>query len=209
VEHPCYQCNAPVEEGVAFCPQCNAPLIRVAVPDETSELPLPLPLRPVLSAAGIQWPRALGPAAMAGFIASILMLFPLGAFGLGMILAGILSVVFYRWRNPGSTLTSGMGARLGAMSGLLGFVMFLFFAAISASLAGGSELRRILLQAVEQSAARANDPQSQRVLEFLRTPQGLAAVMIAGIAFAFVAFLVLTSLGGAIGAALLGRRPRS
>lgn len=144
---------------------------------------------------------------MAGFIASILMLFPLGAFGLGMILAGILSVVFYRWRNPGSILTPGMGARLGAMSGLLGFVMFLFFAAVSASLAGGSELRKALAQTVEQSASRAADPQSQRVLEFLRSPQGLAAVMLAGLVFAFFAFLVLTSLGGAIGAALLRRKP--
>jgi hypothetical protein len=144
---------------------------------------------------------------MAGFIASILMLFPHGAFGLGMILAGILSVIFYRWRSPGSTLTPGAGARLGAMSGLLGFVIFLLFAAISASVAGGAELRKTLAQAVEQSASRAADPQSQRVLEFLRTPQGLAAVMIAGLAFAFVAFLILTSLGGALGAFLLRRKP--
>jgi hypothetical protein len=145
---------------------------------------------------------------MAGFIASILMLFPLGAFGLGMILAGILSVVFYRWRNPGASLTPGMGARLGAMSGLLGFVMFTFFAAISASVAGGAELRKTLMQAVEQSASRAADPQSRQVLEFFRSPQGLVAVMIAGLAFALVAFLILTSLGGAVGAALLRRKPR-
>ena len=68
------------------------------------------------------------------------MLFPLGAFGLGMILAGFLAVVFYHWRNPGSTLTPGMGARLGAISGLFGFMMFLFFAAVSASVTGGAEI---------------------------------------------------------------------
>jgi hypothetical protein len=145
---------------------------------------------------------------MAGFIASILMLFPLGAFGLGMILAGVLSVIFYRWRNPGQTVTPGGGARLGAVSGLLGFVMFLCLAAISVSVAGGAELRKTLAQAVEQSASRAADPQSQRVLEFLRTPQGLVAIMIAGLAVAFVAFLILTSLGGALGAVLLRRKAR-
>ena len=146
---------------------------------------------------------------MAGLVASFLMLFPLGAFGLGMILAGILSVVFYRWRNPGSALTPGMGARLGAMSGLLGFVMFLLFTAISASvLGGGAQLRQALQQAVEQSASRTTDPQAQHMLDFFRTAQGLALVMIAGMAVALVAFLILTSLGGAIGATLLRRKPR-
>src|SRR4051812_25940291 len=99
VEHNCYKCNAPVEEGITFCPQCSAPLIRVSLPEAPDLSPAP---SPVGITSGIQWSRALGPTAMAGFIASILMLFPLGAFGLGMILAGVLSVVFYRWRNPGT-----------------------------------------------------------------------------------------------------------
>jgi hypothetical protein len=207
VEHACYQCGTPVEEGVAFCPQCNAPLIRVALPLETSGSQAAAALAP--SPTAIQWSRALAPTAMAGLVASFLMLFPLGAFGLGMILAGILSVAFYRWRNPGSVLTPGMGARLGAMSGLLGFVMFLLFTAISATvLGGGAQLRQALQQAVEQSASRTTDPQAQHMLDFFRTPQGLALVMIAGMAVALVAFLILTSLGGAIGATLLRRKPR-
>ncbi|HEV8523208.1 MAG TPA: zinc-ribbon domain-containing protein [Terriglobales bacterium] len=28
--HPCHQCDAPIEEGVPFCPQCGAPQIRVS-----------------------------------------------------------------------------------------------------------------------------------------------------------------------------------
>jgi hypothetical protein len=207
VEHACYQCGTPVEEGVAFCPQCNAPLIRVALSLETSGPQAAAAHAP--SPTAIQWSRALAPTAMAGLVASFLMLFPLGAFGLGMILAGILSVVFYRWRNPDSALTPGMGARLGAMSGLFGFVMFLLFTAISATvLGGGSQLRQGLQQAVEQSASRTTDPQAQHMLDFFRTPQGLALVMIAGMAVALVAFLILTSLGGAIGATLLRRKPR-
>jgi hypothetical protein len=94
------------------------------------------------------------------------------------------------------------------MSGLIGFVMFLLFTAISATVLGrGSQMRQALQQAVEQSASRTTDPQAQPMLDFLRTPQGLALVMIAGIAVAFVAFLIFTSLGGAIGAALIRRRP--
>jgi hypothetical protein len=206
VDHSCYKCGSPVEEGVAFCPHCNAPLIRVAPPLEAPDLQGLAPQ--VNTASGLQWSRALGPAAMAGLIASFLMLVPLGAFGLGMILAGILSVVFYRRWNPGAVLTPGMGARLGAMSGLLGFVIFLFFTAISATvLGGGSQLRQALVQAVEQSASRTSDPQAQHMLEFFRTPQGLAVVMIAGMVFALVAFLLLTSLGGLLGAVLLRRKP--
>ena len=30
MEHSCYRCGAQIEEGVAFCPNCNAPQIRVA-----------------------------------------------------------------------------------------------------------------------------------------------------------------------------------
>ena len=204
MEQACDKCGAPVEEGTAFCPHCNRPLIRVDFSPEAIQAPAPPQLH-----IGLQWSRALAPTIMAGLISSFLMLFPLGAFGLGMILAGILSVVFYRWRNAGADLTPGMGARLGAVSGVIGFVMFLFFTAISATvLGGGPQLRQALTQAIEQSASRATDPQAQRVMEFFRTPQGLAAVMIAGMAFAFLAFLFLTSLGGALGAALFRRKPK-
>jgi len=75
-------------------------------------------------------------------------------------------------------------------------------------LGGGPQLRQALTQAIEQSASRATDPQAQRVMEFFRTPQGFATVMIAAMAFAFVAFLLLSTLGGALGAALLRRKPR-
>jgi hypothetical protein len=204
MEHACDKCGAPVEEGTAFCPHCNRPLIRVDFSPEATPAPAP-PQLPI----GLQWSRALVPTIMAGLISSFLMLFPLGAFGLGMILAGVLSVVFYRWRNAGADLTPGMGARLGAVSGVIGFVMFLFYTAISATvLGGGPQLRQALTQAIEQSASRATDPQAQRVMEFFRTPQGLATFMIAGIAFAFIAFLLLSTLGGALGAALLRRKPR-
>jgi hypothetical protein len=204
MEHACDKCGAPVEEGTAFCPHCNRPLIRVDFSPEAAPAPAPPQLN-----IGLQWSHALVPTLLAGLISSFLMLFPLGAFGLGMILAGVLSVVFYRWRNAGADLTPGMGARLGAISGVIGFVMFLFYTAISATvLGGGPQLRQALTQAIEQSASRATDPQAQRVMEFFRTPQGLATVMIAGIAFAFIAFLLLSTLGGALGAALLRRKPR-
>jgi hypothetical protein len=212
VEHTCYQCSAPVEEGVAFCPQCNAPLIRVSLPVESSSpdtTPLPPPAlsRPSVVGPGtIQWSRALAPTALAGLIAFLLLPFFFGAFGLGMILAGILSAVFYCWRTAGVSLTPGMGMRLGALSGLFGFLPVLFFAGSGIVVANGSELRKAIQLAVERSA-HASDPQSQQLLDFVHTQLGLTVFVTASMIFVLIIMVVLTGLGGAIAAALLRRKP--
>jgi hypothetical protein len=157
----------------------------------------------------IQWSDALPSAALAGLIAAFLMFIPLGAFGLGMIAAGVLSVLFYRRRNPASNLTPAMGARLGAVSGTLGFGIFAIFSALGTLLFhSGGELRASLLEAVEQSAARSSDPQAQQVIEYLKTPPGLALMMGLALAVVLVAFLILSSLGGAVGAAMMRRKDR-
>jgi len=214
VEHACYQCGATVEDGIAFCPQCNAPQIRIAAseavthPGTASEM---TPAQPTSyasapPASGIQWSLALPAAALAGLVA-ILMIIPLGAFGLGMLAVGALSVLLYRRRNPAANLTPGMGGRLGAVSGALGFGIFAILTSVEMLVfRSGGQLRAALLEAVQQSAARSSDPQAQQLLEYLKTPQGLALVMVLGLIVMFVAFLVFSSLGGALGAALLRRK---
>jgi hypothetical protein len=143
-------------------------------------------------------------------VASILLVVPLGAFGLSMLAAGGLSVILYHRRHPEANLTPGMGARLGAVSGAMGFGIFAVVSAVATLAFGaGGQLRAAMLQAVEQSAARSSDPQAQQVVEFLKTPQGLTVILIAGMVFMFVAFLALSSLGGALGAILLRRKNRS
>jgi len=159
--------------------------------------------------ATIQWSQALPAAALAGLVAAILMLIPLGAFGLGMLAAGALSVLLYRRRNPTASLTPGIGARLGAVSGTLGFGIFAIFTAVEVLVFhSGGELRAALLVAVKQSAARSSDPQAQKMIEYLESPPGLALVMVVGLVVMFVAFLIFSSLGGAIGAALMRRKDR-
>lgn len=211
MEHPCYKCGANVEEGVPFCPHCNAPLIRVEGAGAEAVSSTELSAAPFLASSGtaIQWSDALPSAALAGLIAAFLMFIPLGAFGLGMIAAGVLSVLFYRRRNPASNLTPAMGARLGAVSGALGFGIFAIFSAVGTLVFhSGGQLRAALLEAVEQSAARSSDPQAQQVVEYLKTPAGLALMMGLGLGFVLVAFLILSSLGGAVGAAMMRRRDR-
>jgi len=211
VEHPCYKCGANVEDGVPFCPQCNAPQIRVGGGSTDAVLPGELGQVSFADAGGtaIRWSDGLPSAALAGLIAAFLMFIPLGAFGLGMIAAGVLSVLFYRRRNPTSNLTSAMGARLGAASGALGFGIFAIFSAVGTLLFhSGGQLRAALLEAIAQSAARSSDPEVQKAFEYLKTPPGLALMMGLSLAFVFVVFLVLASLGGTLGAAMMRRRDR-
>lgn len=208
-----------VEEGIAFCPQCSAPQIRVAVAGATIQATIAsqaalgetTPHDSLLPATAIDWPQALPAAALAGFIAAVLMVIPLGAsFGLGMLAAGFLCVLFYRRRVPNANPSPWMGARLGAVSGALGFVLFGVLTLLETTLfRAGSEFRSALVQAVEQAAARNHDPQAQQMLQYLKTPQGLVVVMVMGLTAMFFVFLIFSSLGGAVGAAILRRKGRS
>jgi hypothetical protein len=201
-----------IEEGTAFCPQCNAPQIRVGFGESEAEtIPASeLGNRIAPPAKGtIQWSQALPSTAVAGVIAALLMFVPLGAFGLGMTAGGILAVLFYRRRNPGFEITPGMGGRIGAVAGVLGFGVFAVFTAIEVLVFhSGGELRAALLEAIKQSAARSSEPQAQQMLEYLKTPPGLALMMGLGLFFMLVVFLILSSAGGALTAALLRRRNR-
>ena len=137
----------------------------------------------------------------------MLMVIPLGAFGLGMLASGALSVVLYRRRNPGANLTGGIGARLGAISGAVGSCIFGIISAVGVLITNsGGQLRAALLDAIQQSAARNGDPQAQEVVSWLRSPAGLTFLLCFGLAVLFGIFILLSTLGGAVTASLLRRR---
>jgi len=216
MEHSCYKCGATLDEGRAFCPHCSAPQIRVAAAEPaTSSIPArawqeqdPVAATP-LQPGKIIWSDAFPAAALAAIISSILMVIPLGAFGLGTLATGILAVLLYQRRNPDANLTPGMGARLGAVGGVVGFGLFSFVSALSALVFGiGAQIRGSVLEAINQAAARSGDPQARQALEFFKTPGGMAIVIVAALVFLFAGFLALSSLGGALGAVLLRRKDR-
>ena len=95
---------------------------------------------------------------------------------------------------------ASQGARLGAVAGVFGFFIFAIFTAIQVALFHSSgDLRSALLEAVREAGQRNSDPQAQPIIDFLRTPQGLAVVMALGLSVMFAFFIVL--------AALLRRKP--
>lgn len=205
-----------MEQGVVFCPQCNAPQIRVASP-ELAAIPdsftAPPPLGglsryPTYSPSnGLQWPHALPAAAIGGVISAALMVFPLGALGLGMLVGGGLSVALYYRRTGGMGVTPGLGARLGALTGVFGFAVFSLMAAVEMLVNRNSgEFRAALIDALEKSAARTSGPEAQQALNWLKTPDGLTFVVALGFAVTFIFFVAISSVGGAIGAALRRRK---
>jgi hypothetical protein len=222
MEQPCYKCGQTVEQGVPFCPHCAAPQIRVVIAEPappplafaaaTSQDSAVLPASqtvPIL-ALPMQWSQALKPCALAALVASVAMVLKLMAPLIAVVGAGFFTVAFYRRNSPGIIVRSGAGARLGALCGLFSSAMTAVLGALRlVVLHEGEEIRKFLLDMIQQTAARYPDPQHQADLELLRSPTGLVVLMIFILVAALVMFLILGALGGALGGAILSRRDRS
>jgi hypothetical protein len=100
-----------------------------------------------------------------------------------------------------------MGFRLGGLSGLFAFGTFVAVMAIETLAFGGeNDLREALVRAVRQAQARSADPQARQLMEYFLTPQGLVWMVVLGLIFLAITFVLLSAIGGAISATLLGRK---
>ena len=209
MDHPCHQCGAPVEDGVSFCPQCNAPQIRVSViPTELH--PSAATPRPVLPGQ-VAWSYALRAAVIGGGIGSILciMLAPLlkAGFIVGMAIGGAACVAIYRRRQPLARITSTMGARLGAVAGIFGFVVFASVQSLLLFAAPGGEVRQAIRDQIQQAAAQNPDPKVQDMMHMFLTPEGMAAIVIMAMVLFLIMFIIFGVIGGGLAAALGHRDP--
>ena len=215
MEHSCYKCGQMIEEGTAFCPLCGAPQIRVAIAAPVQPTPLhdDAYLPPERTSgpgspgvALISTPHAVRPCALAAAIAVMLTLLGLNPF-VTMAACGVLAVVFYRYRNPFAPMRAGAGARLGALSGLLGFAISAVLSAVVVTMFHkGAEVRDFMVKSIQENASRYPASEYQAALDFIRSPTGLAIMMLFVLFFGFVLFVVLSSLGGALTGAFFGRR---
>jgi len=223
MDHPCHKCRQAIQDGVPFCAHCGAPQIRVTIsappaqpaPAGDDALPAPdqaltpgSPGIPAISLA-VGWPHAVQPCALAAGVAVVLTFLGLNPF-VAALGAGVLAVTFYRRRGPGIAIRAGAGARLGALSGLLFFGMSIILEALAvAVLHKGAEIRSEMIDKIQQAATRYPAPEVQPFLDFVRSPGGLTFLIVGSLIFGFIAFLVLSGLGGALSAAFLGRRDRT
>lgn len=200
-----------MEQGRPFCPQCVAPLIRVAVPEGAAVVvPSDAPaaagiLRPTHRfhlPGTIDWSQGLVAAALGGAIAAFFTLL-----GIGVIAGGAFAVFFYRRRVPFMTVTPTMGAKLGAASGAICFAILTVVTGIGVLVAGREKAWSQLLESVQQNPLRGwSDPQAQQqVLDLLKTPQGLIAFILMALALFLVGCVILAGLGGTVSAWLRRR----
>ena len=123
-----------------------------------------------------------------------------------MLAGGAFAVALYRRRNPGP-ISPGAGARIGAVSGLFGYIIFaLTYSIMLLVTGGGGTLRDELMRKIQELASRNPDPQAQEMMQKLMTPEGLAFIIAIGLVLFLVAFLALSSIGGALGSRLFGDR---
>jgi hypothetical protein len=228
--HLCYKCGHDTEDGKPFCLECGAPQIRVAMPepavaivagDASSGVPVapgifsldppraPLPLSAAALSGGIDWPRALSACAIAAFVSAVVMalrlMVPLLA-GLG---AGFLAVTLYHRRNTAWGVNARSGAQLGAVCGFFFFGISAILKSLDVTLSHtGQQVRQNMLELLQQAASRSTDPQVQAVFEQMKTPEGLAAMLILSLLILMVVSIAAASLAGALTGAVLGRRNR-
>ena len=199
-----------MEDGVSFCPQCNAPQIRVSVSasSEPGTLPASAP-SPHAATGEIDWPQALPAAVVTGVGMAVLALLTAPLFRAGFLVwllaGGAACVAFYQRRRPLAVLRARLGARLGAVSGLFGFLTFALLQSLLLFAARSDELRQELRQMVEQAAAQNPDPRAQEMMHRFTTPEGLAILIALTMILFLVLFVALAAAGGALWAS---RGPR-
>lgn len=154
------------------------------------------------------WAQALASVFLGLFVALIFSFLFRGGLPLGMLATGYCYVYLYHRRHPISRLTLGLGARLGAFSGALGFAILSVACAAAALIShSGAEIHAVILKAVQDYSQRNPDPQLQQILQFYSSREGFTLMLALGAVMTFALFLALSSLGGMIGAAVLRRKP--
>jgi hypothetical protein len=159
----------------------------------------------------VQWEAAWQGAILSGLIAAVLSAAPVISMGccLWLLGAGAMSVFLYQRRVPAALVTPGMGMRIGAVAGVVGFVASTFWLVFQFA-RNSQEFRSALQEQMDKSIGSNPDPRAQdimrQLMNNLNTPQGLATFFVLLLVIIAIAFVVFTAAGGALGAALFARR---
>lgn len=219
MDHPCHKCGHSTEDGKAFCAQCGAPQIRVAIAEpsvfvrgENSSLnsgmekQIPSPLKAPKPYGGIAWSTAIRACGMASIVSIAVVSLRLIPLLLGLFGAGILAVTVYHRRKPILRITARRGAQIGAATGLISAgISAVFSLSVVVVLQSGGQIRQDLLDRLQQFASRSNDPQVQATLDLLKTPAASTKLILATVGFFFLS-IAISGIAGAVAGFLLGRK---
>lgn len=221
MENTCHRCHQAVPEGSCFCPTCGLPQLVYAseegapafTPERWSEA--------VHDAGQVAWKPALRAALILAVPAGLLScgFSPVGLLGLfWMSAAAAWAVSLYVRRQRPPWITTGAGARIGLVTGLLagwfafcatgiGFYCIRFFLHQGRSV---DQIWVLMNQNLNQQVQTMNaDPQGVAMVRgILASPQGRAGMMLGVLLVLEVALLVFAAAGGAIGARIAARTRR-
>ena len=129
--------------------------------------------------------------------------YPALVFGNYLLGGGFLAVIFYT-RRTGQMLTVAAGARLGWITGVLFYVIWMLFFTVTILLLqdkGG------LSEAYKKQLQDSNAPADtiKQITEIMQSPEVFGAVMLLMLGVMFVAFTLPMILGGAVAAKALER----
>jgi hypothetical protein len=159
----------------------------------------------------LQRKAALHAAFVAGILAAVGTSIPVIPISLlCMFASGGMAVTLYRRRAGQPPVTAWMGAKLGVLSGGLGFGVVAMLPMLGLMSSGGrSQMRELFEANTKHAMESAASPQAAQAMEQLRgyiaTDHGLVLMVLLFLAIAATFFLMFSALGGALGAALFGR----
>ena len=204
-------CGAELPPDARFCHRCGKPQFDYPEIEPTAEPSV----QPPSGAAAPPAPSEIGfhngTAVRIGFFVALLamlafllpgpLLFPILRLFVGFFLAGAVATIWYG-RRTGQRLTLRSGARMGWITGIFSFAMFVavFTAAVVAISNQGGLVNFYRKQVAVQ------DPNVEQVLRTLNDPAGSAMLIGVFLVMFFVLLTTLPMLGGALGAKLSERR---
>ncbi len=203
-------CGAELPPDAKFCHKCGKPQFELPAIEES---PLPVveqaeaktELPPEVNFRNRVAVRiALLSAALASLLISLPMPMLLNVIWIfvSLVGAGFFAVYLYN-RKTGVELTSRIGARLGWMTGIFCFVIatiFFTITVIAVSMQGGLAA----FYSKQMGAEGVAKADVEQFLQILESPSGLATILLFSILLLFVFFALLPTLGGAMGAKVLG-----
>jgi hypothetical protein len=213
----CHRCGATLASPELFCPHCGAPQLRLEAGDEQA------PLQSNGNGSGFRANQLISwrPAVQAALLVAV----PVGAlsslldFGIIWVLAGGFCAIALYQRKTSFLVQPGSGWRIGMLVGVLAAFLSTLVDGISMVVEryglhhGASIDQRLiaLTQQMTEQMVRQNPEAAQQIpwfIQFWRSPDGHAAIVLFMSAFAALMMVAFSSVGGAVGARILGARKR-
>jgi hypothetical protein len=201
-------CGFALPEGAQFCPGCGRPLTAAAREQERTlnALPprspegetTPLGFSDIHALRACYWPAVI--AALLGNLPILNALCFVWHPG-----AGFLAVHSYR-RRTARELSVREGAKLGFMTGVVSFTLSLILLAAGSLLPGSGGMTEVFRRMREQFEEGGQTEVAEQLARLIEDPAALALVLVFVLVASFAITAGLATLGGAMGARVLGNK---